>query len=200
MHPVPESSIILSVSLVMSARSIKNGTDAGSARGCRVAVWYNSLLQHTESSQVQSSRQPICVNQELDACWRTLEVKLFLLNLHLIQLELNVFSTKLSCVHQIWYLVIKTAALFCQEFDLISVCPWLVFCFPVEPLRQIKCQHPFPFFFNVSLSLYCFDYILTPKKSQLPWKRNGSWKWGCLGAARSAGIDPACADGTKYGS
>lgn len=146
MHPVPESSIILSVSLVMSARSIKNGTDAGSARGCRVAVWYNSLLQHTESSQVQSSRQPICVNQELDACWRTLEVKLFLLNLHLIQLELNVFSTKLSCVHQIWYLVIKTAALFCQEFDLISVCPWLVFCFPVEPLRQIKCRHPFPFF------------------------------------------------------
>lgn len=59
--------------------------------------------------------------------------------------------------------------------------------FPV--LLQIECRHPFPFF-NVSLSLYCFDYIPTPKKSRSPWKRNESWKWGCLGAVIFVRWDP----------
>lgn len=47
--------------------------------------------------------------------------------LYAIQLELsNVWLTKPSCIQQIWWLVIKTAALFCQEFGIISVCPWCV--------------------------------------------------------------------------
>lgn len=83
------------------------------------------------------------------------------LNLHLVQSELNVFSTKPSCIQQIWYLVIKTAALFC--LGLISVCPCRVFCSATlssQALAANQVSTSVPFF-NVSLSLYRFDYILT---------------------------------------